>query len=100
MQKMHKGIEDMKGQKFGQLEVVQYMRPRLNGPRSTSAEWLCRCSCGTYCLRTRHNLVGSLKRSNESVCSHACPKRSMIVNKKVYVKVSERVDANTLKIHP
>nr|BDT27317.1 hypothetical protein BHI3_07830 [Bacteriovorax sp. HI3] len=97
---MNKNTVNLKGKVFGQLTVVQYMGRKSNGVNTTTAVWLCQCSCGEFCTRTRAGLNQTKLKNYESVCSHACPKRTMVVNKKKYIPVSERVDASALMNTP
>ena len=50
--KYGKSPENLKGVKWGRLEVVGYWGPRLQSNRGAVDQiWVCRCSCGLYVTR-------------------------------------------------
>lgn len=52
-------LRDLKGQKFGQLEVVG-LQPKEEGRRYS---WMCRCDCGTSVVVQANRLVSGATRS-------------------------------------
>jgi len=52
------------GQKFGRLVALERVGSIQNGPRSTSALWLCKCDCGNF-LKVRGSY---LKRGHTKSC--------------------------------
>lgn len=93
---IHKGTKNLVGQVFGQLKVVKYAGIRKTS-KATYVVWTCKCSCGNKVERVGIALRKTQKKGDESCCSHSCKNRSMVVNIKVYIKVSDRVSASTLK---
>lgn len=45
--------DDLTGRKLGRLTVVGWFGVRRNGRGEVVVQkWLCRCQCGSYCIRT------------------------------------------------
>lgn len=53
-------IENLKGQRFSELEVIEYVDSR------GSAKWLCKCSCGKTTIIRAHDL----KNGHTTSCGH------------------------------
>lgn len=91
---MHKGTKDLTGMIFGQLKVIRYLGSTRVG-NNTFATWECECACGAKVQRIGLGLIKTAKLGHESVCSLGCKFRTMVANKKTYIKVKERVGATT-----
>ena len=63
---MHKNIVDLKGQRFGNLEVLNLTDLRL--PKKRGAVWECRCDCNTICYKTSGDLRDSRRKTVSCGC--------------------------------
>ena len=56
---------DLKGQRWGWLEVVCRVDPKTRPEpwASRHSWWRCRCECGTYCVALGSNIVRGANKS-------------------------------------
>lgn len=82
--KMHKGVKDIQGKRFGQLVVISY-----SGKVRDGSKWLCRCDCGAEVVRNRKTFMDAIRKGNTSRCSRNCPKKTYLPNMNTYQALGE-----------
>lgn len=66
---MHGNIENIKGNRYGNLVVLELTELKLKNRRG--AVWKCQCDCGNICYKT----AGDLKDKRRKTCSCGCMSR-------------------------
>ena len=67
---MHGNIDNIKGNRYGNLIVLELTELKLANKRG--AVWKCQCDCGNICYKT----AGDLKDKRRKTCSCGCMSRS------------------------
>lgn len=85
---MHGNTENIKGNRYGNLTVLELTELKLEHKRG--AVWKCRCDCGNICYKT----ATDLKDKRRKTCSCGCKSRRKrtFPNKFVKKETVTRVD--------
>lgn len=71
-------FEDLTGQTFGRLTVVRRVEDHITITGTKRVSWLCKCTCGNYCVVTAISLKSGNTKSCGCYKSESIHKRCMI----------------------
>lgn len=63
---MHRNIVDLRGQRFGNLTVLELTNLKTERKRNTV--WLCKCDCGNLCYKTAADLRDTRRKTWSCGC--------------------------------
>lgn len=79
------GFKDVSGARIGRLKVIGLYRG--------GSGWVCRCDCGTYCVRKAKSI---LNENNKQDRCEECRHQLYLKRAEIYRKTGKDVDINDL----
>lgn len=84
---------DLVGQKFGRLTVIEHINAKDIGKSGTAAYWRCKCECGKETVVRTHDLI------HDKIKSCGCYKAEAMRNTKRAIREKEIASLEKFRAH-